>query len=80
MIDLNRATHVQIAAAGVSPPLARAIALWQPYRSWDDLLLISDIDDAVIETLQREGFEILPADDGGWAAPRRFELSVGSRG
>ena len=79
MIDLNRATPVELEAAGVSPVLARAIALWQPYRSWDDLLLVSDVDDAAIAALQSEGFEIVPADDGGWAAPKPFKLSAGSR-
>jgi DNA uptake protein ComE-like DNA-binding protein len=79
MIDLNRATPVELEAAGVSPALARVIALWQPYRSWDDLLLVSDVDDAAIATLQNEGFEIVPADDGGWAPPKPFKLSAGSR-
>jgi DNA uptake protein ComE-like DNA-binding protein len=78
MIDLNRASYVEIAAAGVGPVLARAIALWQPYRCWDDLLLVGEVDDVAIEKLQ-QGFEILPTDDGGWAAPKPFKLSAGSR-
>ena len=48
MSDLNTASPTEIAAAGVSSALARAIALWQPYRCWDDLLLVSEIDQIVI--------------------------------
>ena len=77
MTDLNRASPEEIAAAGVSPTLARAIALWRPYRSWDELLLVSDIDEPVLERLQDVGFRIVPPDDATWAAPKPFRLSAG---
>ena len=77
MTDLNRASPEEIAAAGVSPTLARAIALWRPYRSWDELLLVSDIDEPVLERLQDVGFRIVPPDDAAWAAPKPFRLSAG---
>ena len=76
MSDLNTASPADIAASGLSLTLARAIALWQPYRSWDDLLLVSDIDEPAIEQLQRGGFEIVQANDAGWAAPKPFKLSA----
>jgi len=76
MTDLNRASPVEIEAAGVNPVLARAIALWQPYRCWEDLLLVSEIDETAIEILRREGFEIVAPDETAWATPKPFKLSA----
>jgi hypothetical protein len=78
MTDLNSASPEEIAAAGISPTLARAIALWRPYRSWDELLLVSDIDEPVVECLQEVGFQIVPPDETTWSTPKPFKLS--SRG
>lgn len=76
MSDLNTASPADIAAVGVSATLARAIALWQPYRCWDDLLLVSDIDERAIEQLRNGGFEIIEPDHAAWAAPKPFKLSA----
>lgn len=76
MSDLNTASPTDIAAAGVSSALARAIALWQPYRCWDDLLLVSEIDEIVIDQLRQGGFEIGKPNDAAWAVPKPFKLSA----
>jgi DNA uptake protein ComE-like DNA-binding protein len=76
MSDLNTASPADIAAAGVSPTLARAIALWQPYRCWDDLLLVSDMDERAIDQLRTSGFEIIEPNHAAWAAPKPFKLSA----
>jgi len=74
--DLNTASPTEIAAAGISPALAHAITLLQPYRSWDDVLLIADMDEATVKQLQGSGFQIVPADEAAWAAPKPFQLSA----
>jgi hypothetical protein len=60
--------------------LARAITFWRPYRSWEDLLLISDVGEAELRLLQTAGFAITPPNDAAWAPPKRFKLSAGSDG
>jgi len=76
MSDLNTASPADIAAAGVNDTLARAIALWQPYRCWDDLLLVSDMEEGAIEQLKTGGFEIIEPNHAAWAAPKPFKLSA----
>jgi len=76
MSDLNTASPADIAATGVSAPLARAIALWQPYRCWDDLLLVCDMDEGAIAQLRTGGFEIIEPSIAAWAAPKPFKLSA----
>jgi hypothetical protein len=77
MTDLNSASPEEIAAAGLPSTLARAIVIWRPYRSWDELLLVSDIDEPVVERLRDVGFHIVPPDESTWEAPKPFKLSAG---
>ena len=66
------ADHITVTKAA----LARAIALWQPYRCWDDLLLVSEIDEIVIDQLRQGGFEIGKPNDAAWVVPKPFKLSA----
>ncbi|WP_395443840.1 hypothetical protein [Caulobacter sp. UC70_42] len=77
MPDLNSASPHDIADAGLDPLLARTIAFWRPYRCWDDLLRISELDETAIERLRTRGFEIIAPDTSAWSEPKRFRLSNG---
>ena len=76
MTDLNSASLADISAAGFDPVLARELRFWRPYRSWDQLLLLADIDDAALDRLKNQGFEITAPDDASLSPPKPFKLSV----
>lgn len=79
MTDLNSASFADITAAGFEPIVARELAFWRPYQSWEQLLLVGDMDEAALERLKRQGFEITATDDKAWAPPKPFRLSIGAR-
>ena len=76
MTDLNSASLADISAAGFDPVLARELRFWRPYRSWDQLLLLAGIDDAALDRLKNQGFEITAPDDASLSPPKPFKLSV----
>jgi DNA uptake protein ComE-like DNA-binding protein len=76
MLNLNSASIEDIAAAGIAPNVARAVAFWGPFRTWEDLLWINEIDDAVLTRLRARGFEIKPPVDRDLPAPKPFRLSA----
>ena len=76
MTDLNSASFADISAAGFDPVLAREVRFWRPYRSWDQLLLLTGIDDALLDRLRRQGFEITAPDDASLSPPKPFKLSA----
>ena len=78
MTDINSASLADIAAAGLDPALAREVQFWRPYRSWDQLLLVGGIDEAALEHLKGQGFEITPPDYSAMTPPKPFKLSVGA--
>jgi len=78
MTNLNTASLEEIVAAGIDRAAARAMAFWGPFRSWEDLLWISEIDDGVLARLRTVGFEIGGVADQGWPAPKAFRVSSAS--
>uniref|UniRef100_B0SXR1 Uncharacterized protein n=1 Tax=Caulobacter sp. (strain K31) TaxID=366602 RepID=B0SXR1_CAUSK len=76
MTNLNAASIDDIVAIGVEPALARTLAFWRPYRGWDDLLSLGEIDDQVLGLLRDSGVKIVPPNDAHWAAPKAFGLSA----
>lgn len=78
MTDLNSASLADIAAAGFDPVLAREVGFWRPYRSWDQLLLLAGMDDAALDRLKSQGFEIAAPDDGFLTPPKPFKLTAAS--
>ena len=76
MTDLNSASLADFASAGLDSALAREVGFWRPYRSWDQLLLVAGIDDAALDRLKRQGFEIAAPNDAALAPPKPFKLSV----
>jgi DNA uptake protein ComE-like DNA-binding protein len=74
MIDLNSASIHDIANAGIEPAVARELLFWGPFRSWEDLLWISGVDDTILDRL-RTDFEIGIGADSNWSAPKPFRLS-----
>lgn len=80
MTDLNSANLAGIAAAGFDPDLVREVGFWRPYRSWDQLLLIDGVDDAVLDRLKSQGFEIAAPNDAALAPPKPFKLSTVGHG
>lgn len=79
MTNLNNASLADIAAAGLDPALARDVGFWRPYRSWDQVLLVSGMEEALLQRLKDQGFEIVPPDDTALSPPKPFKLSVASR-
>jgi hypothetical protein len=77
MTNLNAASIDDIVAIGVEPGIARALAFWRPYRGWDDLLSLGEIDD--LGLLRKSGVQIIPPNDADWAAPKAFGLSSSAR-
>jgi DNA uptake protein ComE-like DNA-binding protein len=75
MTNLNTASVEEIVAAGITPAAARAMALWGPFRSWEDLLWISEVDDGVMARLKTLGFKIEGPADHDWPAPKPFQVS-----
>lgn len=75
MTDLNSASLNVIAAAGLDLSAARAVQFWRPFRNWEQLLSVDEIDDVALERLKRHGFEIHASEDAARSAPRTFELS-----
>ena len=47
MTDLNCASFDDIAQAGIGVDIARELVFWRPFRAWEDLLWLSDVDDGV---------------------------------
>ena len=74
MSNLNNASIEEIAAAGITPRVARAVAFWGPFRTWEDLLWIDEVDDLVLTRLRTRGFEITPSADRDRAIPKAFQL------
>jgi DNA uptake protein ComE-like DNA-binding protein len=74
MIDLNSASIHDIANAGIAPAVARELLFWGPFRSWEDLLWISGVDDTILDRL-RTDFEIGTDADANWPTPKPFRLS-----
>lgn len=54
-------------------PRDRAV---EPYRCWDEVLLVSDMDERAIEQLRTSGFEIVEPNYAAWTAPKPFKLSA----
>lgn len=79
MTDLNSASLADFAAAGLDPAQAREVEFWRPYSSWDQLLMLVDVDDAVLDRLKRQGFEIAAPNDAALASPKPFKLSVAAQ-
>jgi hypothetical protein len=75
MSNLNSASVEEIVMTGIDPVAARAMALWRPFRSWEDLLWISEVDDDVVARLKTVGFEIKGPTDQAWPAPKPFQVS-----
>jgi hypothetical protein len=75
MTNLNSASVEEIVTAGIDPAAARAMTLWRPFRSWDDLLWVSEIDDSAVARLKTVGFEIQGPADHAWPAPKPFRVS-----
>lgn len=75
MSDLNRASLEDITATGIEAHIARQLMFWGPFRAWEDLLWLSDVDDETLERLKARGFELRTGFDHDWAPPKRFELS-----
>jgi DNA uptake protein ComE-like DNA-binding protein len=75
MIDLNSASLHDIANAGIEPAVAREVLFWSPFRSWEDLLWVSGVDDTILDQL-KTGFEIGAGADSSWPAPKPFKLST----
>jgi hypothetical protein len=75
MSDLNRASLEEITDAGIAVDVARQLLFWGPFRVWEDLLWISDVNEDTVGQLQARGFEIQASCDRDWAAPKRFALS-----
>jgi DNA uptake protein ComE-like DNA-binding protein len=79
MTDLNSASLADFASAGLDSDQAREVGFWRPYRSWDQLLLVAGIDDAALDRLKRQGFEIAAPNDAALAPPKPFKLSVAAQ-
>jgi hypothetical protein len=56
--------------------LAREVSLWRRRRSWRKLLLVGGMDEAALDRLKGQGFEITPPNDKALAPPKPFKLSV----
>jgi DNA uptake protein ComE-like DNA-binding protein len=76
MSNLNSASIEDIAAAGIAPNVARAVAFWGPFRTWEDLLWIDEVDDTVLTRLRTRGFDIMPPVDRDRPLPKPFKLSA----
>ena len=76
MSNLNSASLEDLTAAGIAPSVARAVAFWGPFRAWEDLLWIDEVDDAVLIRLRTRGFEIKAPLDRDRPVPRPFQLSA----
>ncbi len=76
MINRNSASLHEIVAAGVDPVAPRAMALWGPFRSWEDLLWIGEVDDATMASVRSSGFEIEGTTNHNWPAPKAFQVSA----
>jgi hypothetical protein len=74
MTDINSASLADIAAAGFDAALAREVQFWRPYRSWEQLLLVGGIDEAALEQLKDQGFEITAPDYAAMTPPKPFKL------
>ena len=79
MTDLNSASFADITAAGFEPSVARELAFWQPYQSWEQLLLVGGMDEAALQRLVRNGFEITVPDARPWTPAKPFKLSSATR-
>jgi DNA uptake protein ComE-like DNA-binding protein len=77
MIDLNSASIHDIANAGIERAVAREVVFWGPFRTWEDLLWIQGVDDAILDRLRTE-FEIGRGADANWTMPKPFRLSAAS--
>jgi hypothetical protein len=75
MSDLNRATFDDITDAGVTATVARQMVFWGPFRAWEDLLWLADVDDDTLDRLRARGFELHTGLDRDWAAPKSFEVT-----
>ena len=75
MTDLNCASFDDIAQAGIGVDIARELVFWRPFRAWEDLLWLSDVDDGVLAQLQSRGFRIGATRDAQWAPPKPLRLS-----
>lgn len=79
MTDLNSASLADITAAGFDPVLAREVGFWRPYQTWDQLLLVGGVDEAALERLKRQGFEIGSPNHDALTPPKPFRLSAYER-
>ena len=73
--DLNRASFDDIAQAGIGADITRELVFWGPFRAWEDLLWLSDVDDGLLAQLQSRGFRIGATRDAQWAPPKPLRLS-----
>jgi len=79
MPDLNSASLADITAAGFDPAVARDVGFWRPYQTWDQLLLVGGVDEAALERLKRQGFEIGSPDHAALTPPKPFRLATDAR-
>ncbi|WP_425995559.1 hypothetical protein [Caulobacter sp. DWR1-3-2b1] len=79
MTDLNSASLADITAAGLDPAIVREVGFWRPYQSWDQLLLVGGVDEAALERLKSQGFEINSPNHDALTLPKPFKLSVDER-